>query len=139
MEPKEFDFEFPRGDTCTLKFDLTDSNDLELDTSKSFELTMTARDNAKAIVFQKHGNGRREISVRCFKDDNCNILYVREFLSNLSGIGCLPLDALNPVLIGRNDIPILHNSTCVRYIRVRDCIFYRTGNLQMSALKCGLM
>lgn len=53
MEPKEFDFEFPRGDTCTLKFDLTDSNNLELDTSKSFELTMTARDNTKAIVFQK--------------------------------------------------------------------------------------
>lgn len=26
MEPKEYDFEFPRGDTCPLKFQLVDAN-----------------------------------------------------------------------------------------------------------------
>ena len=53
MEPKEFDFEFPRGDTCNFEFELTDAEGKELDTKKSFEITMTARDSAKAIVFQK--------------------------------------------------------------------------------------
>lgn len=53
MEPKEFDFEFPRGDTCNFKFDLTDANGIAIDTSKSFEITMTARDSAKNVVFQK--------------------------------------------------------------------------------------
>ena len=53
MLPKNFDFEFPRGDTCVYKFELTDSNDVELDTDKPFKLTMTARDDAKEIVFQK--------------------------------------------------------------------------------------
>ena len=53
MEPIEFDVEFPRGDTCTLNFELTDESGLALDSSKSFEITMTARDASKNVVFQK--------------------------------------------------------------------------------------
>lgn len=53
MEPKEFDFEFPRGDTCIFEFELTDSNGAELGANQNFDLTMTVRDSAKEIVFQK--------------------------------------------------------------------------------------
>ena len=35
MEPKEYDFEFPRGDTCPVSFDITDANGDELDLSSS--------------------------------------------------------------------------------------------------------
>ena len=35
MEPKEFDFEFPRGDTCPVSFDITDTEGNSLDLSSS--------------------------------------------------------------------------------------------------------
>lgn len=54
MEPKEFDFEFPRGDTCPYSFELTDAKDEQLNINPSnTEITMTVRDNSKNIVFQK--------------------------------------------------------------------------------------
>ena len=54
MEPKEFDFEFPRGDTPPLSFELKDSNGNILDaTSENCELIFTARDASKNIKIQK--------------------------------------------------------------------------------------
>lgn len=54
MEPKEFDFEFPRGDTPVLSWELTDANGNQLDiTPENCELTFTARSPSKAIVIQK--------------------------------------------------------------------------------------
>ena len=35
MEAKEFDFEFPRGDTCPISFDITDSSGNALDLSSA--------------------------------------------------------------------------------------------------------
>ena len=53
MEPKEFDFEFPRGDTCPYSFELTDAQNQQLDiNTNTAEITMTVRDG-KNIVFQK--------------------------------------------------------------------------------------
>lgn len=54
MEAKEFDFEFPRGDTPPLSIELTDmqGNALNLSPEKS-EITFTARDSSKNIVIQK--------------------------------------------------------------------------------------
>ena len=54
MEPKEFDFEFPRGDTPVLSWELTDANGNQLDiTPENCELTFTARNPSKEIVIQK--------------------------------------------------------------------------------------
>ena len=54
MEPKEFDFEFPRGDTAPLTVELTDAESNQLDiTPENCEITFTARDASKNIVIQK--------------------------------------------------------------------------------------
>ena len=45
MEPKEFDIEFPRGDTCPLKFKLTDKDENVLTLTGSDELYFTVKDN----------------------------------------------------------------------------------------------
>lgn len=54
MEPKEFDFEFPRGDTCPISFDLTDVDGNELK-QENMEITFTAKKNYNTteIVIQK--------------------------------------------------------------------------------------
>jgi hypothetical protein len=63
MEPKEYDFEFPRGDTCPYMFELTDEKGRPLNiTSSNSEITMTVRDSSKKIVFQKKLS-RGEISI----------------------------------------------------------------------------
>lgn len=54
MEPKEFDFEFPRGDTCPYSFSLVDANGEPLEvTPSNTEIIMTVRDVSNQIVFQK--------------------------------------------------------------------------------------
>lgn len=45
MEPKEFDIEFTRGDTCPLKFKLTDENKNVLTLTGADELYFTVKDN----------------------------------------------------------------------------------------------
>lgn len=54
MEPKEFELEFPRGDTCPVSFELTDADGNEL-SSEDLEVTFTAKKNynTEEIVFQK--------------------------------------------------------------------------------------
>lgn len=55
MEPKEFDFEFPRGDTCPITVELRDAEMKRLDiTPENCEITFTARNASKEIVIQKH-------------------------------------------------------------------------------------
>ena len=54
MEPKEFDFEFPRGDTCPYLFEMTDQEGNAFNLSNTSEITMTARDMSKNIIFQKY-------------------------------------------------------------------------------------
>ena len=54
MEPKEFEFEFPRGDTIPLTVELTDAEGKQLDiTPENCEITFTARKTSKEIVMQK--------------------------------------------------------------------------------------
>ena len=54
MQPKEKDFEFPRGDTCPLSWTLTDYFKNELDTSTA-ELYFTFKNNRNVTnyIFQK--------------------------------------------------------------------------------------
>ena len=63
MEPKEVDFEFPRGDTPAVSFELTDANKNALEiTPQNCEIIFTARDVSNNIVIQKHYS-RGEIEV----------------------------------------------------------------------------
>jgi len=45
MEPKEFDIEFTRGDTCPLKFTLLDKNKNVLTLTNTDELYFTVKEN----------------------------------------------------------------------------------------------
>ena len=64
MEPKEFDFEFPRGDTAPLTLELLDGEGNQLDiTPENCEITFTVRDSSKNIVMQKtYSNKDIEVS-----------------------------------------------------------------------------
>ena len=54
MEPKEFDFEFPRGDTCPVSFDITDTNGNTLDLSTAeVYFTMKKNYNVSQYILQK--------------------------------------------------------------------------------------
>lgn len=55
MEPKEFDIEFPRGDTCPLKFSLLDNNGNVLTLTGSDELYFTVKKgfNTTEKILQK--------------------------------------------------------------------------------------
>ena len=60
MEPKEYDFNFPRGDTCPISFDLTDNEGNELNLAES-EIYFTVKKNyqTKNYIIQKtysHGD-----------------------------------------------------------------------------------
>lgn len=60
MEPKEFDIEFTRGDTCPIKFSLVDNNGTILELKPSDELYFTVKDNFNTTTekLQKtYGNG----------------------------------------------------------------------------------
>lgn len=54
MEAKEFDFEFPRGDTCPVSFDITDESGEELDlTNSEIYFTFKNNYNTSNYIFQK--------------------------------------------------------------------------------------
>lgn len=55
MEPKEIDFEFPRGDTCPISFDLIDDNKNILKVTETDELYFTIKTdyNTSAFILQK--------------------------------------------------------------------------------------
>ena len=54
MEAKEFDFEFPRGDTCPVSFDITDKNGNELDfTNTEVYFTLKKNYNTTSYILQK--------------------------------------------------------------------------------------
>ncbi len=60
MEPKEFDIEFPRGDTPSLKFNLLDENKQLLELTNSDELYFTVKKGygTSEFIFQKkYSNG----------------------------------------------------------------------------------
>lgn len=55
MEAKEFDFEFPRGDTCPIKFTVNAKDGSELDLSTMDEIYFTVKKNysTSEYVLQK--------------------------------------------------------------------------------------
>jgi len=60
MEPKEFDIEFPRGDTCPIKFNLVDSEGNAIILGEGDELYFTVKKtyNTQEYIFQKkYSNG----------------------------------------------------------------------------------
>lgn len=60
MEPKEFDFEFPRGDTCPVSFSLLDSNGNALEPTTGDEIYFTMKKNYNSSSFllqKKYSNG----------------------------------------------------------------------------------
>lgn len=64
MEPKEFDLEFPRGDTCPLEFSISDSAGNILTPQEGDELCFTLKKNYKtkdAILQKKFSQGDFEI------------------------------------------------------------------------------
>lgn len=64
MEAKEFDFSFPRGDTCPIEFELTDNTGNELNIDDSTEIYFTIKKNYKTsdTIIQKRLS-RGEIQV----------------------------------------------------------------------------
>lgn len=60
MEPLEYDFEFPRGDTPPLKFKLTDAAKNVLPPTEDIELYFTLKKNyntSQAILQKKYSSG----------------------------------------------------------------------------------
>lgn len=53
MEPKEFDFEFPRGDTTPITFNVKDSNGNELTNFDEIYFTMKKNYNTGEMILQK--------------------------------------------------------------------------------------
>ena len=60
MEPKEIDFEFPRGDTCPLVFDLYDEDGTEIVVGSTDEIYFTLKrsySSSDVIVQKKFSTG----------------------------------------------------------------------------------
>ena len=53
MEPKEFDFEFPRGDTCPITFNLEDKNQNVLSNFDEIYFTVKKSYSKDEVVLQK--------------------------------------------------------------------------------------
>ena len=55
MEPKEYDIEFPRGDTCPLKFNLLDENNNFIELTENDEMYFTVKKGygTNEYIFQK--------------------------------------------------------------------------------------
>lgn len=55
MEPKEYDIEFPRGDTCPLKFNLLDENNNFIELTENDEMYFTVKKGygTNGYIFQK--------------------------------------------------------------------------------------
>lgn len=63
MEPKEFNFELPRGDTCPVSFELTDKNGNELNLEDvEVYFTMKKNYNTSEVILQKRYS-RDEIEI----------------------------------------------------------------------------
>ena len=61
MEPKEFDFEFPRGDTCPLSFTIHDSEKNELSNFDEIYFTLKKNYTQNDYLLQKRLS-RKEIT-----------------------------------------------------------------------------
>ena len=59
MEPKEFDIEFVRGDTCPITFSIVDGDNNELDSIENANIYFTVKNNYNEdnFIFQKTYNG----------------------------------------------------------------------------------
>ena len=83
MEPKEFDLEFPRGDTCPLTFVLNDAEGNVLIPTLGDELYFTVKKSytARDVVFQKkYTTGDLELNDGLIKfaikhEDTANLSY----------------------------------------------------------------
>lgn len=82
MEPKEFDFSFPRGDTCPIEFELTDNVGNELNLSNSMEIYFTVKKSysKSEYLFQKRYS-RGEITIDGKK---CNLVIKHEDTANMN-------------------------------------------------------
>ena len=69
MMPKEKDFEFPRGDTCPMSWDITDyyGNELDLSTAEIYFTLKLNRNVTNYILQKKKSNGNIEVDGK-----NCN-------------------------------------------------------------------
>lgn len=82
MEPKEISFEFPRGDTCPIEFELTDSLGNEVDL-KNAEIYFTLKSNYNTpnfILQKKYSNGdfdvnKSNITMLLSHEDTANLNY----------------------------------------------------------------
>lgn len=80
MEPKEFEIELPRGDTCPIFFELTDNEGNELN-SKDFEIYFTLKKNfnKEEFLLQKRYS-RGEITV---DGKNVNLILSHQDTANM--------------------------------------------------------
>ena len=82
MEPKEFDIEFPRGDTCNLEFNLIDANGNVLELSNEDELYFTVKKsyNDSNYIFQKKYSNNQIIQ----RDGQCLLTIETEDTNKLN-------------------------------------------------------
>ena len=73
MEPKEFDFEFPRGDTCPLSFTIHDSEKNELSNFDEIYFTLKKNYTQNDYLLQKRLS-RKEIT---YSENQYNLILVK--------------------------------------------------------------
>lgn len=82
MEPKEYDIEFPRGDTCPLKFNLLDKNNNLIELSQSDEMYFTVKKsfNTSNVIFQKKFTSGNIVK----EDDGYKLILTSDDTGNLN-------------------------------------------------------
>lgn len=80
MEPKEFDFEFPRGDTCPLSFTIHDSEENELSNFDEIYFTLKKSYTQNDYLLQKRLS-RKEIT---YSENQYNLILFHEDTANLA-------------------------------------------------------
>ncbi len=82
MEPKEFDIEFPRGDTCALEFSLIDGNGAPIVLGDGDELYFTVKKsfNTEEAIFQKKYTSNQIIQ----SDGKCSLTIQTEDTNRLN-------------------------------------------------------
>lgn len=82
MEAKEFDFEFPRGDTCPVSFRLTDSNGEPLTPTSSTEIYFTVKKNfsTSTAILQK----RKSLGEITVNNDVCSFVLTHSDTASLN-------------------------------------------------------
>lgn len=80
MEPKEFDFEFPRGNSFEFIFDLLDENDIKILDLDEIYFTVKNSFNDTQYLFQKRLTRKNGIS---FKDGEITVRLSPEDTSSL--------------------------------------------------------